>query len=101
LLLQGKAPFKLSLSTTKHRRFAGEFTRRCKERPTQFFDGIDKKSKWVSQTKISISLIQNSVGHLPNHQRRSQGPSFDPIQAQSAIIPPYQTVMNGRESSEQ
>ena len=42
---------------------------------------------------------QSSEG--ADYQRKSHGPSFAPIQAQSRTIAPYQIAINGRESSEQ
>ena len=57
----------------------------------------------VYDKKPRDRLINSSalLGSSPPHQCKSQGPSFDPIHAHSAIIAPYQTAMNGRESSEQ
>jgi hypothetical protein len=60
--------------------------------------------------RASLQFILRTAGSFPNrseparrvdHKRRSSGPSFAPIQAQSATIAPYQIAINGGESSGQ
>ena len=79
--------------------------------------GLPLFSTLFNRRALCFEPLINVIGALPglsvptinainlarhaDHQRRSNGPSFAPSHVQSAIITPYQTGMNGRESSGQ
>lgn len=50
---------------------------------------------------FAVLGIAASIKYLRSHQRSSRGPRTAPATVHSTIVPPYQTAMNGSESSVQ